>query len=122
MIKRYVPLIFFPKRRLPATHDEARTAEDTPQPYLRVNYHGIFCRIGLLFFVCMFAIQALICGVSILMLLTTFGETILFILACMSFANAYICEYAETRKIHYILGILSAIFTIFNTILAFILL
>lgn len=122
MIKRYVPLIFFPKRRLPATHDEARTAEDTPQLYLRVNYHGIFCRIGLLFFVCMFVIQALICGVSLLMVLTTFGETILFILTCMSFANAHICEYVEIRKHYYFFGIASGIFTIFLISLTFILL
>ena len=114
--------IFFPKRRLSATQGEEQTEEDTPQPRIRVNYLGIFCRLGLLFFVCIFAIQTLICGVSLLMAISVFGETLLFVLACISFASGYICEYDEQRKYHYLSCIAAVLFIFIIIILTFILL
>lgn len=120
--RRKRPPMFLSKRRLPATQGEEQTAEDTPQPYLRVNYLSIFCRLGLLFFVCIFAIQALICGVSLLMALSVFAETILFVLAFISFASGYICEYNEQKKYHYISCIAAGLFILLIIILTFILL
>ena len=128
MIKRYAPRVsrprrkrppmFSPKRRLPAAHDEAQAAEDTLQPYLCVNYHGIFW-LGLPVFVCMFAIQALVYGVSLFVVVTSVGVAGIFVLTCIIFAYAYVCESEEMRKIYYIIGIISAILTIIDIISVF---
>lgn len=128
MIKRHTPRVSSPrrkrppmfllKRRLPAAHDEARTAEDTPQPYLHVNYPGIFW-LGLPVFVCMFAIQALVYGVSLFVVVTSVGVAGIFVLTCIIFAYAYACESEEMRKIYYIIGIISAILTVIDIISVF---
>lgn len=119
--RRKRPPMFLSKRRLPATQGEEQTAEDTPQPRIRVNYLGIFCRLGLPALVCMFAIQALLYGVSLFVLVASVGVAGNFVLTCIIFAYAYACEPEEMRKIYYIIGILSTIFTIIGIISVFIL-